>query len=137
MQDPVSILSIASVSPLGNNAESTWNSYVEAHHRFSKRELNGQPAWVAPLDAASAAECSELKASEVKYKALDNSVIFAMAAARRAVKAAGWKPGDSFGINIGSSRGATALFEKHHSDFLSAGKANTLASPTTTLSAMS
>jgi len=40
---------------------------------------------------------------------------------------------DIFGINIGSSRGATTLFEKHFQDYLTIGKVQTLASPTTTL----
>jgi 3-oxoacyl-(acyl-carrier-protein) synthase len=56
-----------------------------------------------------------------------------MAAARKAVQNAGWNQGDIFGINIGSSRGATDLFEKHHQEYLATGKAQTLASPTTTL----
>jgi 3-oxoacyl-(acyl-carrier-protein) synthase len=76
---------------------------------------------------------SELKNKEIKYKSLDNSVLFAIQASREAVKKAGWKSGDSFGINIGSSRGATALFEKHFQEYLATGKAQTLASPTTTL----
>ncbi|HEX8563785.1 MAG TPA: beta-ketoacyl synthase N-terminal-like domain-containing protein [Flavobacterium sp.] len=133
MQDPVSIMSIASVSPLGNSAEVVWNSYLHKKHHFLKRQMDEAQAWVAPLDTESAAECARLRLSNGKYKSLDNSVLYAMAASRRAVKAAGWKQGDSFGINIGSSRGATELFEKHHADFLSSGKANTLASPTTTL----
>ena len=37
------------------------------------------------------------------------------------------------GINIGSSRGATTLFEQYHQSFLNRGSAETLASPTTTL----
>lgn len=39
----------------------------------------------------------------------------------------------NFGINIGSSRGATGLFEKYHQEFLKSGKSSTLSSPTTTL----
>jgi 3-oxoacyl-(acyl-carrier-protein) synthase len=37
------------------------------------------------------------------------------------------------GINFGSSRGATTLFEKHHSDFISDGFVSTFTSPSTTL----
>jgi len=46
---------------------------------------------------------------------------------------AGWEANDVFGINIGSSRGATDLFEKHHSHFLETGKATVQSSPSTTL----
>jgi len=59
--------------------------------------------------------------------------LFALAASREAVQNAGWKTDDIFGINIGSSRGATDLFEKHYKEYLETGKAQTLASPTTTL----
>ena len=59
--------------------------------------------------------------------------MYAIAASRKAIQNAGWTPNDIFGINIGSSRGATDLFEKHHRDYLETGKAQTLASPTTTV----
>jgi 3-oxoacyl-(acyl-carrier-protein) synthase len=59
--------------------------------------------------------------------------LYAIAASRKAIQNAGWKPNDIFGINIGSSRGATDLFEKHYQEYLETGKAQTLASPTTTL----
>ena len=56
-----------------------------------------------------------------------------MVASRKAIEKAGWTKEDIFGINIGSSRGATDLFEKHFQEYLETGKAQTLASPTTTL----
>ena len=59
--------------------------------------------------------------------------MFAIAASRKAVEQAGWNSDDVFGINIGSSRGATDLFEKHYKEYIDTGKAQTLASPTTTL----
>jgi len=74
-----------------------------------------------------------LRNSESKYKNLDDSVLYAILASRKAIENAGWKEGDDFGINIGSSRGATQLFEKHFQEFLETGKTHTLASPTTTL----
>jgi len=59
-------------------------------------------------------------------------VLLAIVASRMAVAKAGWHNHD-FGVNIGSSRGATELFEKHHLDFIETGRTKTLASPTTTL----
>ena len=87
---------------------------------------------VAPISIELQAEVSALRNSDSKYKALDNSVLYAILASRQALKNAGWQDGD-FGINIGSSRGATALFEEHHKVFLATGKTPTLASPSTTL----
>ena len=45
----------------------------------------------------------------------------------------GWEQGKDFGVNIGSSRGATTLFEEYHQSFLEQGKCAPLASPTTSL----
>jgi 3-oxoacyl-(acyl-carrier-protein) synthase len=59
-------------------------------------------------------------------------VLYAIYAARETISQAGWEEGD-FGVNIGSSRGATALFEKYHREFIQKGEASTLSSPTTTL----
>ena len=133
MPTTISITAIASLSALGNNQDAIWKSYQSNQHCFVATAFGNQNALVAPLDAASKEEIEALKNSDQKYKSLDNSVLFAIAASRKATIDAGWKTGDAFGINIGSSRGATELFEKHHLDFIKTGKAATLASPTTTL----
>lgn len=73
-----------------------------------------------------------LRTSVPIYENLDPTVLYALHTARLAVEQAGWQ-GERFGINIGSSRGATSLFEKHFSYFLAEGSCQTLASPTTTL----
>src|SRR5690606_38153520 len=70
--------------------------------------------------------------SDPKYKDLDLTVLYAIYASREAIRQAHWKDGN-FGVNIGSSRGATALFEKYHAEFVLSGEAATLSSPTTTL----
>ena len=78
-------------------------------------------------------EIEALAASDTKFKNLDTSVLFGIYVGRKAVKQAGWSSSDNFGINLGSSRGATALFEKYHEEFLKNNSAATLTSPTTTL----
>jgi 3-oxoacyl-(acyl-carrier-protein) synthase len=133
LQQSVSITAIASVSPLGNDEDVIWRKYQSSAHCFSENEFNGENALVARLDEDSAEIISKLRTSDPKYKPLDNSVLFAIAASRSAVAKAGWNEDAVFGINIGSSRGATGLFEKHYSEFLESGRANTLSSPTTTL----
>ncbi|RTY90870.1 beta-ketoacyl synthase N-terminal-like domain-containing protein [Flavobacterium sp. GT3R68] len=133
MSKLISITAIASLSPLGNNSKGIWEHYLNDHHCFVEGMYGNQMAFAAVLDADSKLEVETLKQSDSKYRSLDNSVLYAMAAARQAVAQAGWKKGDDFGINIGSSRGATELFENHHQNYLKTGKAQTLASPTTTL----
>jgi 3-oxoacyl-(acyl-carrier-protein) synthase len=129
----ISITAFSSISPLGNNAEEVWKKYLNDEHCFSQQFLDHQETSVAALETDSKQIIAEVRESDAKYKFLDDSVLFALAASRKAVKQAGWKSGDAFGINIGSSRGATDLFEKHYKEYIDTGKAQTLASPTTTL----
>jgi len=129
----ISITAFSSISPLGNTPEEVWKKYQNNQHCFSTQFLDQQETSVAALETDSKKIIDEVQESDIKYKFLDNSVLFALAASRKAVKQAGWKENDVFGINIGSSRGATDLFEKHYKEYLDTGKAQTLASPTTTL----
>lgn len=133
LKTKIAITSLASISPLGNNPEAIWQNYLSNKTLFSSKIFNGQPQHVATIPAEIRNEIEVLKQSEIKYKALDETVLLSILVSRRAIKNAGWKNSDTFGINIGSSRGATQLFEKYHKEFLETGKTATLASPTTTL----
>ena len=133
MSQIISITSIASVSPLGSDPRTVWENYLKDEHLFIQKSFGDQTAFASILDDASNEKVALLKQSDIKYKSLDNSVLFAMVASREAVGKANWTKEDLFGINIGSSRGATELFEKHFQEYLETGKAQTLASPTTTL----
>ena len=133
MPQTISITAIASISPLGNNPEKIWENYLHSNPCFTEHFLDHKNTLVAKLSEDSNAIIAALKQSDIKYKSLDKTVLFAMAASRKAMQNAGWTQNDDFGINIGSSRGATELFEKHYQEYLETGKAQTLASPTTTL----
>ena len=133
MSKIISITSIASISPLGNDPKTIWENYKNNKHCFKNHFLDHQETLVAKLDDNSNLLVEALKQSDIKYKFLDKSVLYAMVASRQAIENAGWSTDDVFGINIGSSRGATDLFEKHYQEYLQTGKAQTLASPTTTL----
>ncbi|WP_310557677.1 beta-ketoacyl synthase N-terminal-like domain-containing protein [Flavobacterium sp.] len=133
MSQTISITAIASISPLGNDPKTIWENYQNPNHCFTSHFLDHKNTLVAKLDEDSRQVVEAIKQSDPKYKSLDKSVLYAMAASRKAIKNAGWTPNDIFGINIGSSRGATDLFEKHFQEYLETGKAQTLASPTTTL----
>jgi 3-oxoacyl-(acyl-carrier-protein) synthase len=133
LSQTISITAIASVSPLGNESETIWNKYQNPNPCFQSRFLDQKETWVGSLDEDSKAQVAALRQSDSKYKSLDNSVLYAMLASRKAIAKAGWSKNDVFGINIGSSRGATDLFEQHFQEYITTGKAQTLASPTTTL----
>lgn len=133
MQTSIAITAIGSFSALGNNADSIWNEYKQSNTLIAEKIIGNQNVLVASINQELRVLVENLRHSENKYKTLDDSVLYAILAARTAIKQAGWTKKDTFGINIGSSRGATQLFEKYHAEFLQNGKTATLASPTTTL----
>ena len=133
MNKKIAITALSSFSSLGNQPESIWSEYLKETSLISEKQIGNQTIPVASISGELQELVEALKASDNKYKSLDNSVLYAILASRQAVKNAGWSQNDIFGINIGSSRGATELFEKHHQEFIETGKTGTLASPTTTL----
>ncbi len=133
MQKPISITAISSVSALGSTQETIWKNYLHDAHFMSERTFDNSTALVAQISQEDLAEIEQIKQSDAKYKNLDNAVLYTLFVARKAIVQANWTSEDNFGINIGSSRGATALFEKYHQDFLQRKRAETLSSPTTTL----
>ncbi len=129
---PIYITALSSISPLGTTLEEAWKNYKQSGHCLQEKTFGAHMAWAAPLSALCMKEISAVRDSDPKYKNLDETVLYAIYASRKAVAQAGWKDAD-FGVNIGSSRGATGLFEKYHSEFIQNGEASTLSSPTTTL----
>ncbi len=133
LKEPISITAIGTVSPLGDALDTVWKHYRSNNHNLIYTAIGGQKIWVGRLLQPLHDEIEKLRASDNKYRGLDDSVLYALHASRKAIAMAGWAGSDNFGINIGSSRGATTLFEKHHTTFIQEGKTSTLASPTTTL----
>ncbi len=130
---PISITALSSLSPLGDHPQEVWSNYCNNHHFIKEIPIKNHPTFAATLSQNQLQAIEAMKSAQPKYKPLDPSVLYALYVSRKAVKLAGWTKKDSFGINIGSSRGATTLFEAHHEAFLKNGKTEPLASPTTTL----
>lgn len=133
MQEPIAITALSSLSSLGTTSNEVWENYRHPHHHLQLKSFGTDAAFVASLSYESEKLLKEIVNSDSKYKALDPSVLMAIWTSRQAIQQANWKEKSDFGINIGSSRGATSLFENHFKEFLETGKAQTLASPTTTL----
>lgn len=133
LREPISITSIASISALGRSPNQIWEQYLTDSHAIQEKNLGTSQAFIAEISEKDKEEISAIRDADSKYKNLDDSVLFGIYAARKAVSEAGWNTSHDFGINIGSSRGATALFEKYHQSFLKYDAAETLTSPTTTL----
>lgn len=133
MAFPVSVVSIGSFSPLGFISGDIWESYLSPATHIKPALIGDGTVPAAQLPAELKAIADTIRKSEPKYSNLDDSVLYAIIASRQAVQNAGWGNNDTYGINIGSSRGATQLFEKHYSDYLYSGATSTHASPSTTL----
>ncbi|WP_417362414.1 beta-ketoacyl synthase N-terminal-like domain-containing protein [Galbibacter sp.] len=133
MNTKIAISALSSLSALGNDPETIWKNYNSDAHFLSMADYGNYQAITGALSDRELNKIQTLREEDLKYKPLDNSVLYAMLVARDALKASGWNKGDFFGVNIGSSRGATALFEKYYDEFLNQGSSSTLASPTTTL----
>ncbi|NNC49021.1 MAG: beta-ketoacyl synthase [Flaviramulus sp.] len=133
MQKPISITAIASISPLGITLDEAWKKYQNNSHYITEKSFQNGNTLVAELSKEAKQEIEALRKSDNKYKSLDDTVLYAVYASRQATKQAKWSGADNFGINIGSSRGATSLFESYHKAFIINQRAKTLSSPTTTL----
>ncbi|MDO5104350.1 beta-ketoacyl synthase N-terminal-like domain-containing protein [Capnocytophaga sp.] len=124
----IAITGMGSVSALGSSQAEIKQAYT--HQKTMLRTENGLA--MGKLAESSRTEVETLLKNEPSYQVFDPSVLYAILAARKAVAYADWQSA-AFGINIGSSRGATSLFETHHAYFMEHNKCKTLASPTTTL----
>lgn len=137
--DIISITGYASVSALGSNSNEIWEQYKNDKHLFSLVHRENVSAFVSELSEETNKEIIKLRDSNPKYKSLDRSVLMGIYVGRFALFSAGWGKESNFGINIGSSRGATELFEKYYEDFFvkNIGRTHPLTSPTTTLGNLS
>ena len=132
LKQPVFINSIASISALGTSSAEIWNNYLHENSLFQKMEANDRSYWVSQFSERENQLLNGIIFSDSKYKHLDKSVVMAILVARKCFENSHFSD-KNVGINFGSSRGATALFEKYHSDFISKGSVSTFASPSTTL----
>ncbi|AMO20329.2 beta-ketoacyl synthase [Flavobacterium columnare] len=133
LKQKIAITSLASMSALGSQPEQIWRNYLLDSTCITVEKFNNKKEYIAKMPTDCKVELDILQQSDLKYKSLDQTVLMAILTSRNAVKQAGWKEGDDFGINIGSSRGATQLLEYYHKEFLETGMTSTLVSPTTTL----
>ena len=132
LKQPVFINSIASISALGTSSADIWNNYLHENSLFQQIDANQKHYWVSMFSEKETKQLSEVILSDSKYKHLDKSVVMAILVARKCFENSRFSD-KNVGINFGSSRGATSLFEKHHSDFISDGFVSTFTSPSTTL----
>lgn len=133
--DAIYITGLGSMSAQGYDYESVNLAYRERGTRIQVRELEHGPAAGAWLSREAEERLATYARENHRYRSLDRSVKLALYAARQATLNAGWQGMQRIGVLVGSSRGATGLFEQYHREYLASpeGKTASLTSPTTTL----
>jgi len=133
MKEKISVIAMSSISALGENEDEIWKNYQNKASLITNGNYVKFQALRSEIQEKHRNYIDELRHTK-NYKDLDPSVLMAIYASRKAFKKCTWV-NEEFGINIGSSRGATRLFEKYFSEFLAneKGQVSTLSSPTTTL----
>lgn len=133
MKDKISIVAMSSISALGENEDEIWANYQKKVSLIRNGSYDKFEALRSEIQEKHWSQIEKLRNTK-NYKDLDPSVLMAIFSARKAFDNSAWGK-EEFGINIGSSRGATSLFEKYFKEFLEneKGQVSTLSSPTTTL----
>jgi 3-oxoacyl-[acyl-carrier-protein] synthase II len=114
---------------LGHDLETVQKNYQSGRTNFQL--LNNAPIGSLQKDASVVLE--QLITENKIYKGLDRSVLMAIYASRQAIANAGWTGEKNICVNIGSSRGATALVEQYIKEFNDYGTVSVVTSPVTTL----
>jgi 3-oxoacyl-(acyl-carrier-protein) synthase len=96
----------------------------ESAHFFEKKN----EAWISPISKVKEDQLQAFLRDHEVYKSLDRCVQLALFAARSLKNIP-----EQTAVNIGSSRGATGLWEEYHSRFRESGTVPTATSPLTTL----
>ena len=139
MRQSIVISSMGSISPLGASSEEALEAYRSPASCIRYQDLNGCLTPVAPLNERAETCLNQLRQEKDLYQRLDRTVAMAIYASRLAIARSGWDLPRHIGINIGSSRGATMLFETFHDFFLkhAHNRVPALTSPLTTLGNLS
>lgn len=128
----ISISNIRSVSPLGSTPEEVWQSYLNASPVFSKKKIENHDLWVSSIPNSVEKELQNFLKNNPNYQKLDRSVQLVLLASK-SINSSEILSAKNTGVNIGSSRGATHLFEQYHEQFLAKKNISALSSPSTTL----
>ncbi len=127
--DKVIVKSIGSISALGKTKREVLNSYQKADHSFS---MHPSGKWVGVISLTDDQIPLGRDNENIPFYRLDRSVLLGMYAASVCSKEAQWNDEKEVSINIGSSRGATGIFEKYAHQFFAGEKLGPLSSPLTT-----
>jgi len=135
--DLITITGCGSISPLGFQRDAIFAKYLSNENCLVEKYFNGKKYAVGCISKNAEEQLSNLIIDNPKYKRLDRTILMAIHAAGLAFSESNRRgyAGKITGVNLGSSRGSTALFEQLHEEFLNDNSKRTspYASPLTTL----
>jgi len=128
----IGIVGMGSISPLGHRPEEIWRNYQKSKTCLMQETKDGY--WTGQLTPNASQELEELRAEGKPYNKLDKTALLAISSAEHAVKGLAEDLSSfKWGINIGSSRGATTILEEAHRQFLAQEALSPNTSPLSTL----
>lgn len=132
-KEQIGIVSWGAVSALGIDKKEVWEQYLSPKTLISYSTTYDTNT--STLLEKDNQYLHKLQLESKYYAQLDRSVLLSILVSRQAVQNSNWKNNIDIGVNIGSSRGATQLFERFHTNFLQKEnlKDDLLTSPLTTL----
>lgn len=125
----ISIRSLATLSALGTS-RGLAAGYADPASALKQIRVGDALWWAGQIPEK---EQGFLQENLRAYEKLDPSVRYAIQVAREALEGAAWEPHMRIGVNLGSSRGATGMWEAYHRQLLQEGAVSSHASPTSTL----
>lgn len=126
----IGIVQMGSLSPLGYQSDEIWANYQE-NRTFLSRGEEGK--WEGRLAASASNQVKSLMAEGKPYLKLDASTIMAIDTALQATKGMQLNSTQNWGVNVGSSRGATQILENAHLQHIEGQDLSPNTSPLTTL----
>ena len=129
----IRIAAVGSISSLGYDSVSVHESYRNTNTAIQKIQFGDRNCWGAPLSGEAEIKLQEFIRQFPSHRHTDRTVHMAMYATQEAFQKSGWTKESIGAINIGSSRGATQLWEEHHTYYLQHHQSKLKTSPYTTL----
>jgi 3-oxoacyl-(acyl-carrier-protein) synthase len=135
----IAIAGLGSISALGVGIQAAHVAYHQGRTRLAVRSFGGTSVAVGALPTEAEVVLQTFCEQYPRYAELDRSTQLGLVAADQAVRIAEWSEQGTLGVVMGSSRGATELLERYHTDFLGAAshRVPALTSPNTTLGNLS
>lgn len=126
----IGIVQMGSLSALGYNSSEVWQSYLK---RESCLTQGAAGKWIGPLAATASKKIEALQAKGKPYNRLDRSTLLAIETALQSTSKLSLQARQRWGVNIGSSRGATEILENSHLQHIRGADLSPNTSPLSTL----